>query len=214
MKPKTLTEALSDLRPKIPEPYSSLNDAIVRRLIEAQSSANALKVGDAVPDFALPNAEGEVVRVSDLLARGPIVLSFYRGAWCPFCSAELEALHQAEGAIRAAGARLVTVTPEARGLPLKVKRERGFNFEILCDLDNGVALAFGLVFRISPDLIRVFAADGTEFPLFYDNDSWFLPIPATYILGADGKIAHAYVNPDFRYRLDPNDIVAMLKARP
>ncbi len=210
MTTKSLTEALADLRTKIGEPYRSLNDALIRRLIEAESAKGALKAGDKFPPFAMPSVDGAIVTSSDLLARGPLVLSFYRGAWCPFCSAELEALHESEPAIRAAGATLVAVTAEVGGIPLAVKKQRGFKFDILCDPDNGVALEFGLVFRILPEMVQVFARDGTDFPLFYGNGSWFLPIPATYIIGRDGMIAHAYVNPDFRYRLEPADIVSAL----
>jgi peroxiredoxin len=209
MASKSLTEALAELRTKVGEPYRSLNDALIRRLIEAQSAEGALKAGDKCPAFAMPTAEGEIVSSAELLARGPLVLSFYRGAWCPFCSAELEALHEAEAAIRGVGATLATVTAEVGGIALNVKRERGFKFEVLCDVDSGVALQFGLVFRISPEMVQVFAREGTDFPLFYGNDSWFLPIPATYVIARDGTIAKAHVNPDFRYRLDPADIVAV-----
>lgn len=212
MTTKSLTEALADLRTKIGEPYRSLNDALIRRLVEARSAEGALKAGAQCPPFAMPSAEGAIVASTDLLARGPVVLSFYRGIWCPFCSAELEALHEAEPAIRAAGATLAAVTAEAGGIALDVKRQRKFGFEILCDLDNGLALDFGLVFRILPEMVQVFARDGTDFPLFYGNDSWFLPIPATYVVARDGTIAKAYVDPDFRYRLDPADIVATLRG--
>lgn len=208
---RTLTEILADWRDKVGEPFRTPNDAVVRHLVEVGAATQALKEGDAFPEFALPNAEGELVRSADLFADGPVVLSFYRGAWCPFCSAELEALHEDEPAIRDAGGKLVTVSPEAGGLPLKVKRERGFTFEILADLDNGLALRCGLVFRVSNDLIRVFLTNGIDFPLFYGNDSWFLPMPATYIVGRDGVVAHAYVNPEFRERLDPRDIVRYLR---
>jgi peroxiredoxin len=212
MTSKSLTEALADLRTKIGEPYRSLNDALIRRLIEAESANGALKAGGKSPPFAMPSADGAMVTSSELLARGPLVISFYRGAWCPFCSAELEALHEAEPAIRAAGATLVAVTAEVGGIPLTVKRQRAFKFDILCDVDNGVALDFGLVFRISPEMVQVFAREGTDFPLFYGNDSWFLPIPATYVIARDGTISQAYVNPDFRYRLDPADIIGALRG--
>lgn len=211
MKVLSLTEALADLRTKIGEPYRSLNERLVRRLIETEVASHALKAGDVFPDFALTNAEGALVRSQEMFSKGPIVLSFYRGLWCPFCSMELEALHRAAPEIAGAGAALVAVSPEAGGLPLKVKRERNFAFEILSDLDNGLALACGLVFRLSDDLIAVFAKDGTDFPLFYGNDSWFLPIPATYIIRKGGEIAHAHVEPDFRERLDPAQIVKLLR---
>jgi peroxiredoxin len=210
MKSPTLTEILADLRSKIGEPYASLNDAVIKRIVESETATRALKVGDACPDFALMNAEGQLVRLQDLLQHGPLVLSFYRGVWCPFCSAELEALHEAEPRIKAAGATLVAVSPEARGLPLQVKRERKFNFEILSDLDNGLALTFGLVHPVTPEFVDVFTKAGTEFPLIYGNDSWFLPLPGTFIVGGDGVIVHAYVNPEFRERLDPECIVELL----
>lgn len=212
MTTRTLTDALSELRGKIGEPYNALNDAVVRRLVEAKSADDALKAGDKCPSFAMPSAESKILTLQALLAKGPLVLSFYRGAWCPFCSTELEALHEAEPQIRAAGGRLAAITPEGGALPLLTKRERNFKFDILSDLDSGVALSFGLVFRISQDLVEVFSRDGTDFPLFYGNDSWFLPVPATYIVARDGTIAHAYVNPDFRYRLDPKDIVRVLQT--
>lgn len=212
MKTPSLTEALAALRPKIGEPYSGLNEALIRHLVESNAAADALKAGDKCPDFGLTSAEGALIRLEDVLARGPFVLSFYRGIWCPFCSAELEALNINEPAIREAGAQLIAVSAEAGGLSLRVKRERKFEFEILCDLDNGLSLAFGLVFRVSPGIVDVFSKNGTDFPMIYGNDSWFLPIPATYIVGRDGVIAHAYVNPDFRYRLDPAEIVAKLKG--
>lgn len=211
MKQLSLTEALADLRPKIGEPYRSLNDRLVRRLIETEVAAQAVKAGDKFPSFALTNAEGKLVRLEELLEQGPVVLSFYRGLWCPFCSMELEALHIASDEIAKAGATLVAATPESGALPLNVKRERGFRFEVLCDLDNGLALSCGLVFRLSDELIGVFSKDGTDFPLFYGNDSWFLPIPATYIIRKDGTVHYAYVNPDFRERLDPDEIVKRLQ---
>lgn len=213
MTSRSLAEVLAELRVKVGEPFGSLNDAVVRRLVETETASHALKAGETFPAFALMNAEGQLVRSQDLLERAPIVLSFYRGIWCPFCSAELEALHEAEPRIREAGGTLVAVSAEAHGLPLKVKNERGFRFEILCDLDNGLALACGLVHPISTDLMRAFAAGGIDFPLIYDNPSWFLSLPATYIIGRDGTITHAYVNPEFRERLDPAQIVKLLRGQ-
>lgn len=198
------------MRTQIGEPWESLGNALVRRLVEAKSADGALKAGDMCPGFALTSADGRLVLLRDLLADGPVVLSFYRGRWCPFCSAELEALHTAEPAIVAAGGKLVAISPEAGGVPLKVKQERGFEFEILCDLDNGVALAFGLVYRVSDEMVAAFMRDGDDFPLIYGNKSWFLPIPATYIIAIDGTIAHAFVDPEYRRRLDPSDIIAEL----
>ena len=207
---KSLADKLAEIRAKAGDRIKGINDRLVERLIAAETAEHALKAGDKCPEFSLPTAEGGFERISDVLARGPAVVSFYRGQWCPFCSAELEALHVAEPDIRATGAKLVAITPEAGGLAAKVKRERNFGFDILCDLDNGVALQFGLVFRVPDEAVQFFTDVRHELPLIYDNSSWFLPIPATYVVKPDGTIAHAYVNPDFRYRLDPSEIVRVL----
>ena len=207
---KSLADKLAEIRAKAGDRIKSINDRLVERLIAAETAEHALKAGDACPDFSLPTAEGGFTRISDLLAQGPVVLSFYRGQWCPFCSAELEALHVAEPDIRSRGARLTAITPEAGGLALKVKRERKFGFDILCDIDNGVALQFGLVFRVPNEAVEFFRDVRHDLSLIYDNDSWFLPIPATYVVAKDGTIAHSYVNPDFRYRLDPSEITRVL----
>lgn len=209
---KTLSEKLAEIRGNAGEKIRVLNDRLVERLVAAETAEHALKAGDTIPSFALPTAEGEFARTEELLRHGPLVISFYRGQWCPFCSAELEALHVAEPDIRARGAKLAAITPEAGGIALNVKRERNFGFDILCDLDNGVALSFGLVFRVSSELEDFLRSAGYELSLTYDNDSWFLPIPATYIVARDGTIAHAYVNPDFRHRLDPHEIVRVLST--
>ena len=209
---KSLADKLAEIRAKSGEKITALNDQMIARLVAAETAERALKAGDACPDFALPTAEGGFARVHDLLKEGPLVLSFYRGQWCPFCSAELEALHIATPDISAKGAKLAAVTPEAGGLALKVKRERHFGFDILCDLDNSVALSFGLVFRVPNEFEAFFRGVNRDLSLIYDNNSWFLPIPATYIVARDGIIAHAYVNPDFRHRLDPGEIVRVLST--
>lgn len=211
---KTFEQTLAGIRARASEPLNTLNDELVARLLAAETATHALKVGDACPDIALPSAEGRFVRIRDLLTNGPLVVSFYRGQWCPFCSAELEALHTAEPGIRSAGATLIAITPESGGVALKVKRERGFAFDILCDLDNGAALTFGLVFRLPAELESLFRSASFDLARVYDNESWFLPIPATYIVGRDGLIAHAYVNPDFRFRLDPSEIMKLVAQLP
>lgn len=211
---KTLEQTFAEIRASTGGPLNVLNDELVVRLVNAEMANHALKAGDTCPDIALPSAEGRFVRIRSLLDNGPLVICFYRGQWCPYCSAELEALHEAEPGIRLRGATLVAITAEAGGIALKVKRERGFGFDILCDLDNGAALTFGLVFRLPADLEALFRGANFDLAKVYDNDSWFLPIPATYIIGRDGIIAHAYVNPDFRHRLDPVEVIRMLSELP
>jgi len=207
----SLTEVLSSLRDRQSPQWRSLYDVMVERLAEEGVAESALKAGDRFPEFTLASADGHVVSSQRLLARGPAVLSFYRGRWCPYCSAELEALNTVAEQIRGTGATLAAITAEAGGEAIRTKFERNFDFEILCDLDNGLALECGIVFKLPVDVQNALIKANVDFPKLYGNTSWFLPIPATYVVDRSGLIREAYVNPDFRYRLDPAAIVGALQ---
>lgn len=207
----TLGDKLAARRVKDPL-WKARYDALVRHLKETGVGQAALKAGDTCPEFMLANAEGRLVNSVELLARGPVVLSFYRGKWCPYCVTELEALRDATPEIAASGGLLVAVTAEDKGGALAAKRDRNLDFEILCDLENGLGLAFGLLFRVPPDFRDNYREIGVDFPLIYGNESWFLPVPATYVIDRKGIIRHGYINPDFRERMEPGEIVSVLKT--
>ncbi len=209
---QTLQERLDQVRARSKPEITARYDRLVAALRASGAADAALKAGDAAPEFMLANAEGRLVASHELLAKGPLVLSFYRGRWCPYCVTELEALQGSTAAIAAAGAALVAVTAEDCGGALTAKRERKFDFEILCDPDNGLGLAFGLLFRLPQEVIAWYRHIEIDFPVRYGNASWFLPIPATYVIGRDGVIRHAYVNPEFRERMDPAAILAVLNT--
>jgi peroxiredoxin len=210
-KPLALTDVLCTLRDSQSPQWRSLYDVMVQRLVEERATEITLKVGDSFPDFTLASAEGQFVSLQAMLARGPAVLSFYRGRWCPYCSAELESLNAVAEQIRGMGAVLAAITAEAGGEAIRTKFERSFDFEILCDLDNGLALECGIVFKLPTDVQNALAKANIDFPKLYGNTSWFLPIPATYIVDRSGIIREAYVNADFRFRLDPAEIVRALQ---
>jgi peroxiredoxin len=200
-------ETLAKIKASTAEWFGSANDKLVRGLIKSGAAERALKPGDRVPEFMLPNAEGRLVQSQRLFGKQPVVLKFYRGVWCPYCSAELNALADASEALTTAGASVVAITPETGGAALRTKKERDLPFEILCDVDNGVAMEFGLMFRIPDDIRPAYERAGVKLSTFYGNDSWMLPIPATYVVGKDGVIAHAYVNSDYRERCDPATLI-------
>ncbi len=212
MATKTLADELAAIRDKASARAREVYDKLVKQLMDSGAVDGALKEGDAFPDFQLASADGRFVRRADLLAKGPAVISFYRGAWCPYCSAELNALAQIAPQIRAAGATLAAITPEAGGTALRTKVDRGLDFDILCDLDNTLALECGLMFPVPDDIRSFYMERSIDFVRIYGNDAWLLPTPATYIVRADGIVAKAYVNADFRYRLEPAEIVKALAA--
>lgn len=192
-----ITQALIEERAG--RPITSAYDAMVAQLESAGMVEGALKPGAPMPDFLLPNADGRLVSRDALLAKGPVLISFVRGHWCPFCREEMLALQGLTGT----DIQLAVITPEIGGRAQNTRQKLGLSYEMLCDIDHGLALACGLLFRV-PDAIRLhYAGTGIDLPAFQGNDGWMLPLPATYGLDADGIVRFAYVNVDFRRRLDP-----------
>src|SRR5579864_5159983 len=142
---RTLSEVMATLRQELSTPIRSLYDKLVSHLTKAATAEGALKQGAVFPEFALPDLDGRFALLSELLERGPLVINFYRGRWCPFCSAAVEAMSAAAPAISAAGATVIGISPELGNLSFSENRAPSLNFRMLCDLDNGVALQCGLV---------------------------------------------------------------------
>jgi peroxiredoxin len=168
-----------------------------------------LPAGAVFPDFMLPSAEGRLVSLGARLARGPVIVSFFRGEWCPFCRLMLAALTEALPQIEAAGATLLAITPETGGLALTMKQYHNARFEVLCDVDCGVGLAAGVVFQI-PKLYR--ARMAADFAERQGNAGFFLPIPATFIVAPDGVVAWRFADVDFTRLAEPADIINAVRS--
>ena len=180
-------------------------------LVASGQADRALKVGGRAPEFVLPDAHGATVRSADLLACGPLVLTFYRGVWCPYCNMDLQAIEATAADIRALGASLVAISPQTAPNRRKSERENGLSFPILSDHANAVAQAFGLRFRLPDDLIALYKSFGNDLMVGNGEDSWTLPMPARYVVGTDGIIAYSEVNPDYTRRPDPSELLPVLR---
>jgi peroxiredoxin len=179
-------------------------------LIESGQAQRAKKAGDAAPDFTLLDPDGKQIRSRDLLAGGPLVVSFYRGVWCPYCNLELQALQEALPEITARGASLVAISPQTAPNSRKSQRDNKLDFSILSDVKSEVADAFGIRFALPPDLIAVYAGFGNDLTKVNDDPAWVLPMPARYVIGTDGIIAYSEVNPDYTMRPDPSELLPVL----
>ena len=177
-----------------------------------QAAAQALKPGDPMPEFLLPNAEGRLVASADLLATGPLVVTFFRGAWCTYCAMTLDALEAVLPDLADTGGALVAVTPETGGRALAAKREHDLHYEVLIDVDLAVAVRFGIVFRTPPLYAALLRRSGIDLAERSGNPAWFLPIPATFLVRRDGMIARAWVKTDFTQRAEPSEILGALRA--
>ncbi|MEO1131092.1 MAG: peroxiredoxin-like family protein [Cyanobacteria bacterium J06639_1] len=168
------------------------------------------KVGELVPNFELPDVKGDRVELRSLLQRGSVVLSFYRGGWCPYCNLELRALQQIQPQIQAAGATLVAVSPETPDSSLTTSEKNELSYPVLSDVGNIVAREFGLVFTLPETLRPLYAEWGIDIPAHNGDDRFELPVPATYVIAPDGRVAIAFAHADYTQRLDPEAILAAL----
>ncbi|MCR8632723.1 peroxiredoxin-like family protein [Paenibacillus radicis (ex Xue et al. 2023)] len=187
---------------------------IFRHIRKQQQSGIALglKEGDKSPNFKLTNPLNDQVILYDELVKGPVVLTFYRGSWCPFCNIQLRAYQQILPEIEKLGGQLIAVTPQIPDNSLSHKEKEKLTFQVLSDPNGRVAASYQVLFEV-PNYIQnvftnTFRLDLTEFNAC---DRWVLPIPATYIIDKDGIIRRTHVNPDFMNRMEPREIVEQLQ---
>lgn len=195
---------------QIPAEAQALMREKAAELAESRVGARSLGVGDSAPDFELSNAVGVPIRLGQLLKHGPVVVSFYRGGWCPFCNLELRALQQRLSEIQRNGASLVAISPELPDKSISSQEKHLLQFDVLSDLGNQVARQFGLVFTVAEELRPVYEQLGIDIPGHNGDRSFELPLPASYVIAMDGTIHFAFVNSDYTQRAEPADIIAAL----
>jgi len=197
--------------PRLPEHILTVLLAATQRLVRSGIAQRAVKIGSQAPAFSLPNLKGKTVSSANLLAKGPLVISFYRGGWCPYCNLELRALQQYLPEITRLGARVVAISPELADKSITTVEKHALTFDVLTDAGNRVAREFGLVFSLDHDIRPIYKEFGYDLTQFNGDESWELPIPATYIVSADGTVAHAFISADYTKRLEPTEIIATLE---
>lgn len=190
----------------------ALFNAKIEELRGSFASENALGIGDRVEDFILTGAHGKPVSLSALLSQGPVILTFYRGGWCPYCNLQLQAYQAALPDFAALGARLVAISPQLPDGSLSTAEKNALTFDVVSDTNNAVARKFGLVYALPEELRQVYRSINKALPGLNGDDSWELPVPATYVIAPDGRVALAYLDVDYRRRLPPEDISAALSA--
>ncbi len=187
--------------------YEEGIEAVVKSGIES----SALQIGDDYIDFSLGNAKGEQIQISQLLKEGPIVLTWYRGGWCPYCNLTLRALQQVLPEIKSLGAKLVTLTPELPDNSLNTREKNELSFEVLTDTDNRIAKQYGIVFKLTPETAKYYKA-AFDLEVYNGNDTDELPLAATYVIDTTGKISYAFLDADYRNRAEPADIIRALES--
>jgi len=204
---ETLANVSRVLRPEMQEAV----DRMVDRLKAHKAGEAAPRPGEPMPPFALPDETGRLVRLDSLLAEGPVAIIFHRGHWCPFCRISTRALAEVEERVKADGAKIVAIMPDRERFAASFKSEAGLHYPVLTDIDNGYALSLNLAIYVGEELQTLMAASGRDLPRYQGNEAWFLPIPATFVLAADGTITARFVDPDYRRRMTVEDMLAALK---
>lgn len=204
--------ALQEFVAALPQQQQLTVGEAFQALLDSTVAQEALDTGQQAGNFDLPDVHGNRLTLSDALREGPVVLSFYRGSWCPFCNLELNALQQRLPDIRNAGGRLIAISPELPDSSLSHAEKLGLEFDVLSDVGNRVARDYGLVMTIHETLRPLYLEWGLDVPAANGDDSHELPVPATYVIDSNGVIRAACVDKDYTKRMEPDAIIAALQS--
>jgi peroxiredoxin len=191
--------------------FQNAVDALVDRLRNSDAGHNAPGPGDVMPPFLLPDDGGRLVRLEDLLRIGPVAVTFHRGHWCPYCRINLRALARAQEQVQLEGRRIVAIMPELQEFAAESKSDSKAPFPILTDMDNGYAMSLNLAIWVGGEVQQMMQDFGRRLPEYQGNDAWMLPIPATFVVGTDGRITERFVDPDYRKRMDIDEMITALR---
>lgn len=169
-----------------------------------------IKAGEKAPDFTLADAHGELISLSKELKKGPVVLVFYRGAWCPFCNLHLRSLQQALPDFKARNAQLILVTPQKPDKSLEQFKKKEVEFRVLSDLDGKVMKAYKLYYKLDPQLVAVYKKHGLDVEAFNGKGRNELPVPGSFVIDQKGKVIAMHANTDYKERMEPADIIRAL----
>ena len=196
----------------VPPETQAIHAQAVAELRQRQVAANALPVGATAPAFDLPDHDGKIISSSALLGKGKLVLCFIRGRWCPFCVGQMEAMNLVMPQIEQAGAALVAISPQTVKQSFFMHDQHKLRFPLLSDAGNKVARQFRLTYRVPPLQEAIYRRAFVNLPFVNGDESWELPIPATYIIDRDGTVLFASANEDYTERPEPVDIVGILRG--
>jgi peroxiredoxin len=209
-----LSERLARFADEVRRLNPSFQDAVDRliaRLTKSRVGQSAPAPGDPMPTFMLPDETGRLVSLNTLLRKGPVAVTFHRGHWCPYCRINTSALAEAQDQIAADGGQLVAITPDTQKFTIEWKSESDAHFPILTDIDNGYALSLNLIFWVGEEMKSMIADAGFKVAESQGNESWFMPVPATFVIGTDGTVKARYVDPDYRKRMAIDELIESLR---
>ncbi len=198
-----------DLLAQLPPDVLNMLDNSLADMLSEKLESHALQCGDIAPDFSLISTDNEKINLYQLLETQPVIISFFRGSWCPFCVKELEHF-QNNLELMQKNAYFIAISPQKSSISGQLKKEKSMSITILSDIKNNIANQFGLVFTLPEKMRELYKSLGANLLDFNDDDSYTLPIPATYVIGQDKKIQFAYVNANYMERADISELLKVL----
>ena len=201
----------AEVRALDPE-FADTVERMIERLRASGAGEKAPAPGEPMPEFMLPDQTGRLVSLSELVERGPVVVAFHRGHWCPYCRITADALTRIHGSVQERGAELVVITPEIERFNAELRSAVGARYPVLSDMDNGYALMLNLAFYVGDEKKKLMQCAGWNISPYNANDNWTLPIPATFVVGSDGRVKARHLDPDYRKRMDVEAILEAVSA--
>ena len=196
----------------ISAPFAEAVDRLVDRLEKAKAAAGAPGVGELLPPFYLPDEQGNIVSLDELLRQGPVAVVVHRGHWCPYCRINTRALAEAGPQIEAAGGQVAAILPDRQQYAAAIRTEAEARFPVLTDMDNGYAMSLNLVFWLGAEMRDFMLAAGLDLAEYQGNESWMVPVPATFVVGQDGRVKARFVDPDYRKRMTIESMLAAFRS--
>ena len=197
---------------KAPIEIQNIMLSATKKLQDQSISKNALKVGDTVKEFNLPNAVSKEISLSEVLENNDFaIVSFYRGVWCTYCNLELKALQEKNEEFKALGAQLIAISPQSPDASMTTKEKNELEFEVLSDHNNVTAKEFGLVFSLAEELRAIYKSFNIDIPSNNDEESYEIPMPATYVISKNKEIIFSFMNEEYTKRCEPQDIIDVIK---
>jgi peroxiredoxin len=205
-----LSEYKAGFIQRVPAERVAMMENATAELKASGIETSALQVGDKAPDLSLLNAVGQSICLSDIWKKNTLVLTFYRGGWCPYCNLELRAWQQNLDHLKTLGGELVAISPQTPDNSLSTAEKNQLSFQVLSDSSLEAANAFGIAFELPKELIELYGKVGNDLPVLNGNGQWVLPVPATYVIGKDGLIIYANIEADYRERAEPEKILTFI----
>ena len=206
-----LNETVGTFMSSLPADDAQIVGASFEKLQASHTGESAVTAGATVPDFTLPAATGALINLYSKLGEGPVVLSFYRGGWCPFCNLELRALRALLPEITALGASLIGISPEIPDNSLTTTEKHQLEYAVLSDIGNSTARAYGLIFTVYEEMRPLYLKWGLDVPASNGDNSWELPVPATYVIDTNRVARAAHTDKDYTKRMEPEQVMTALR---